>query len=317
MPTSLRIILNVSIFAIGAVVPICTPLFSADENPTTTDAKKILVTVNQHEITQADLDFSYLTRGITGNAKPATKQVLESLVNQRLMEDFLKKQKITVPPKQLDESVLRIQKLISKKGDNPEQVLTKMGLTPEKLRATIALPLAWNIYAKREITPAKLQNYFETHREELDGTRVEASHILLKLSQNPNQEAIQKAKQKLASLRQQILAGKLSFAEAAAQHSTAPSKNEGGKLVTSAYRGKMPIALTQRIFPLKAGEISEPFQSPFGVHIVQLNKKHPGQFSLEDVRGEIFNTLSRLLWDSTIQKLRSTAKIKWNIETSN
>lgn len=314
MPNFHRIILNVSIFAIWAAVPISTPLFSADENQGTKDARQVLVTVNQHNITEGDLDFSYLSRGITGDVKPATRQVLERLVNQRLMEDFLAQQKIVVPPRQLDESVLKIEKLIRKKGDDPKQVLTRMGLTPEKLRTAIALPLAWNSYAKREITPARIQSYFETHHEELDGTRVEARHILLKLPQDPGDDAIQKAKQKLASLREQILAGKFSFAEAAARHSEAPSKNDGGKLVTSAYQGKMPLALTQQIFPLKTGEISAPFQSPFGVHIVKLNKKHPGQFSLEDVRGEIFNILSRLLWNSTVQKLRSTAKIKWHID---
>lgn len=314
MPIRLRIILNVSIIAMWIISLTSTSLFADEKEKQTNDSQKVLVTVNGHAITQADLDFAYLSRGIAGGTRPAQKQVLESLVDQQLIQDFLAQQKITIPTQQLDESVLKVQKLIRKKGDDPKQVLTKMGLTPEKLRSAIALPLSWNIYAKKEITPAKIQEYFEQHREKLDGTRVEASHILLKLSENAKPETIQQAKQKLADLREKILAGKITFAEAAAQHSTAPSKNDGGKLVTSAYRGKMPLVLTQQIFPLRAGEISAPFQSPFGVHIVTLNKKHPGQFSLEDVRGEIFQLLSRSLWNMTIQKLRSTANIKWNTD---
>ena len=160
-----------------------------------------------------------------------------------------------------------------------------------------------------------MQAYFNAHREELDGTRVEASQILLKLSPNASTTEIDQAKQKLLDLRKQIQSGKLSFAEAAARHSQAPSKTEGGKLVTSAYRGKMPLVFTRQVFPLKEGEISEPFQSPFGMHLITLNKKHPGQFSLEDVRGELFQTLSRELYDQTLQKLRSTAKIEWKTET--
>ena len=92
----------------------------------------MLVTVNGHAITQADLDFAYLSRGIAGGTRPAQKQVLNSLVDQQLIQDFLAQQKITVPTQQLDESVLKVQKLIRKKGDDPKQVLTKMGLTPEK-----------------------------------------------------------------------------------------------------------------------------------------------------------------------------------------
>ncbi|MFI4849283.1 MAG: peptidylprolyl isomerase [Gimesia chilikensis] len=278
-------------------------------------AEEVLATVNGQSVTQADLSFALLSRGITDASPALRQQLLEQLINQRLIQEFLKAQKIEVPPKQLDESVVKVENFIRKKGDNPQQVLTKMGFTPEKLRAAIALPLAWNLYARQEISPEKMQAYFNAHREQLDGTRVEASQILLKLSPNASATEIDQAKQKLLDLRKQIQSGKLSFAEAAAQHSQAPSKTEGGKLVTSAYRGKMPLVFTSQVFPLKEGEISEPFQSPFGMHLITLNKKHPGQFSLEDVRGELFQTLSRELYDQTLQKLRSTAKIEWKTET--
>ena len=278
-------------------------------------ADEVLATVNGQSVTEADLSFALLSRGITDAPPALRKQLLEQLINQRLTQDFLKAQKIEVPPKQLDESVVKVENFIRKKGDNPQQILTKMGFTPEKLRAAIALPLAWNLYARQEITPEKMQQYFDTHREELDGTRVEASQILLKLSPDASPTEIDQAKQKLLDLRNQIQSGKLSFAEAAARHSQAPSKTEGGKLVTSAYRGKMPLVFTRQVFPLKEGEISDPFQSPFGMHLIMLNKKHPGQFSLEDVRGELFQTLSRELYDQTLQKLRSTAKIEWKTET--
>lgn len=277
---------------------------------------QVLVTVNGQPVTQADLDFAYLSRGITGGQQPARQRLLENLVNQQLIKAFLADQKITVPPEKLNESVLKVEKLIRKKGDDPQQILSNMGFTPEKLREAIALPLAWNLYARQKITAEEMQKYFEAHREELDGTRVEASHILLKLPPDASPEEMKNTKEKLSKLRAEIQSGKLTFAKAAAQNSEAPSKTDGGKLVTSAYRGKLPLTLTQQIFPLKAGEVSEPFQSPFGMHLVTLNKKHPGQFSLEDVRGEIYRTLSGQLYDQTIQQLRSKAKIDWKTEST-
>ncbi len=311
---SLRSVLIVSSLALLIFSPAPGSLSAADQVSGAKDSTKVLVTVNGRPITQAELDFATLTRRMAGDQKPAPAQMLESLINQRLIQEFLADKKITVPAEILDQSVSRVRALIQKTGNDPDQVLSKLGFTPEKLRATIELPLAWSIYASSQITPDKIQNYFTEHHEKLDGTRIEASHILLKLEDPSNQESVDKAKTQLADIRKQILEGKLTFAEAAAQYSAAPSKQDGGKLVPSAYRGKMPLVLTQKIFPLEEGAISEPFQTPFGIHIAQLNKKHPGQFSLEDVRGEIYRSLSRSLWDKTIQSLRSTAKIEWKTD---
>lgn len=291
------------------------PSLKAADPTSPEEPGKVLATVDGHSITQADLAFATLSRGISSAPPAARKQLLEGLINQRLIKTFLDQQKVTVPPQVLDESVLKVEKLIRRKGDDPEQILSKMGYTFEKLREAIALPLAWNIYCRREITPAAMQKYFNSHREELDGTRVEASHILLKLSPDAAPADIKSATEKLSQIRSEIQSGKLTFAEAAEKYSEAPSKMEGGKLVTSAYRGKMPLALTQRVFPLQPGEISEPFQTPFGVHLITLNKKHPGQFSLEDVRGEIYQILSRQLYDQTIKQLRSQAKIEWKSDS--
>lgn len=311
---SLRSVLIVSSLALLIISPAPGLLSAADKAQPAKDTTKVLVTVNGHPVTQADLDFATLTRKMAGEQKPAPAQILESLINQRLIQDFLADKKITVPAELLDQSVSRVRAIIKKTDGDPDQTLSQMGFPPKKLRAAIELPLAWSIYASSQITPEKIQKYFAEHREELDGTRIEASHILLKPEDPSNQESIDKAKAQLADIRKQIQDGKLTFAEAAAKYSAAPSKQDGGKLVPSAYRGKMPLVLTQNIFPLEEGAISEPFQTPFGIHIAQLNKKHPGQFSLEDVRGEIYRSLSRSLWDKTIQSLSSSAKIDWKID---
>ncbi|QDT91442.1 Foldase protein PrsA precursor [Gimesia algae] len=311
---SLRSVLIVSSLALLTYSPAPGSLSAAEQAPAAKDTTKILVTVNGHPVTQADLDFATLTRRMAGDLKPTPAKILESLINQRLIQDFLADKKITVPAEILDQSVSRVRALMQKTGNDPDQVLSKMNFTPEKLRAAIELPLAWNIYASSQITPEKIQHYFKEHQEELDGTRIEASHILLKPEDPSNQESVDKTKAQLTDIRKQILEGKLTFTEAAAQYSTAPSKQEGGKLVMSAYRGKMPLILTQNIFPLQEGSISKPFQTPFGIHIARLNKKHPGQFSLEDVRGEIYRSLSRALWEKTIQSLRNSAKIDWKID---
>ena len=71
----------------------------------------------------------------------------------------------------------------------------------------------------------------------------------------------------------------------------------------------MPQNLTTVAFGLKTGEVSEPFETPFGIHILTVTEVIPGDLSLEDARGEIFQELSGKLQDGLISELRNKAEI--------
>jgi len=75
----------------------------------------------------------------------------------------------------------------------------------------------------------------------------------------------------LNGYRQQILSGKATFEQLARQYSQDPgSKNQGGELGW-ATRGTMVKEFEDEIFDkLKKGEISQPFKTQFGYHLVQL-----------------------------------------------
>lgn len=94
-----------------------------------------------------------------------------------------------------------------------------------------------------------------------------ASHILLKTSIVFSDEA---ARARLQELRASILAGTISFSEAAKRYSEdTGSAARGGSLgysVPERYDPAFATALVQ----LKKGQISEPFRSSFGWHIILL-----------------------------------------------
>ena len=118
-----------------------------------------------------------------------------------------------------------------------------------------------------------------------------------------------KAKQQLTAVRQSIVSGESTFSDAAGKHSDSPSGKDAGDLGQFAYKGRMPQALTQVAFQLKTGDVSEPFESPFGVHILTVTEVVPGDLSLEDARGEIFQELSAKLQAGLISQLRGKAEI--------
>jgi len=119
------------------------------------------------------------------------------------------------------------------------------------------------------------------------------------------------AEQKLEQIREDIVSGKTTFARAAAKHSDAPSRDKGGDVGFFPYRGKMPAAFCDVAFSLKPGEITKPFRSPFGVHILKVTDQRPGQLSLEDVRPQVRERLARQMREDVIRQQRSKARIKW------
>ena len=101
--------------------------------------------------------------------------------------------------------------------------------------------------------------------------KISASHILLmhKESQNSRSEITSdEAKKKIDDIYENIKSGKVKFADAAVQYSNCPSGQSGGSL-GEFTKGMMVKAFEDVAFSLDVEQISEPFESEFGFHIVK------------------------------------------------
>ena len=275
------------------------------------DSATIVVKVNGTAITAADVSFAASQQGISAAERPQSEsKLIERLIDRQLIRSFLASKKIEPPAEDLQFQIARAEALIRKGGEDPKVLLEKLGYTPERLKAELGLTLAWQVYSRKTVTPTEIKAHYEKYRQEFDGTQVRASQIFLKLLQ-PASDTEQAAKvEQLKEIRRQILANRLTFAEAAKRYSEAPTKDQGGDVGLFGFRGKLPASVSQAAFGLKVNDISEPVVSRFGLHLIQVTERHPGDFSLEDVRSVIIDRLSQQLWAETVEKERATAKIE-------
>lgn len=275
------------------------------------DAARVVVKVNGTAITAGDVGFMAATRQV----KPADRaerepKLVEELIDRQLIREFLAKRKFAAPADELAFQIQRAEDAIKKHGDDPAALLPKLGYTPERLKSELGLPLAWQAYVRHTVTLPQTKDYFEQHRAELDGTQLRARQIFLKLPPKPTEADVTAKTNRLKDLRSQIVAGKISFAEAAKRHSESPAKDQGGDVGTFGFRGKLPSPVTRAAFAMKVDDISEPVVSAFGVHLIQVTERMPGDLSLEDVRPQIIERLSEQLWADTVSRERKTAKIE-------
>ncbi len=102
--------------------------------------------------------------------------------------------------------------------------------------------------------------------------RVNASHILVQLQSGASPKDTLIAYQKITEARNKIISG-TDFKEIATQYSQDPSVNKNGGDLGWFSAFRMVYPFEQAAFTTKVGEVSEPFKTRFGYHIVKVNDR--------------------------------------------
>ncbi len=155
-------------------------------------------------------------------------------------------------------------------------------LDPERFRDRVAL------------NESELEAYYEEHRERFALPRtVEARHILLRLEADAGAEAVEAARARLAELRRRILEG-ADFAALAREVSEDPGSRDQGGLLPAFRRGDVVSPFAEAAFALAPGEVSEPVRTPFGWHLIRVERVNPERTrAFAEVKEEIAERLRR------------------------
>ena len=131
-----------------------------------------------------------------------------------------------------------------------------------------------DIVSKIEITPEEVRSFFdEIPKEELPvfGTEIELAQIVIE--PKVTDEETQRVVEKLKDFKNDVEEKGLSFASKAILYSQDPgSRSTGGKYTLHRKRPRMVKEFRDAAFGLEEGEISQPFKSDFGWHIVTVDK---------------------------------------------
>ncbi|MEM6758830.1 MAG: peptidylprolyl isomerase [Pseudomonadota bacterium] len=149
----------------------------------------------------------------------------------------------------------------------------------------------------KALTPAALQAVYDAQYGDAGPSEeFNASHILVETEE----EAVAiKAE----------LDGGADFATTAQEKSTGPSGPNGGSLGWFG-QGAMVAPFETAVMSLAKGEVSDPVQTQFGWHVIILNDtRTAGLPTLEDVRGELENTIRNETLDARVTALRNAGSV--------
>ncbi len=150
-------------------------------------------------------------------------------------------------------------------------------IQPGELAPLVRSPVGFHILkllGKRDSASTRISNkpVAQTH----------ARHILLRVSDALPEPEVKK---RLADLRERILKGGQDFGQLARLYSVDPSSTRGGDLGW-VYPGDTVPAFETAMNSLKINEVSEPVQSPFGWHLIQVLERRTEESSIERKRME-------------------------------
>lgn len=117
---------------------------------------------------------------------------------------------------------------------------------------------------------AQAQTIYKDTKEHIgpDGL-VSPAHILLRLTQQTDNDEQKKIKERADSIYNEIMKG-TDFAEMAGKYSEDPGSAQNGGMIGQISRGQTLKEFEDAAFALKDGEVSKPILSPVGYHIIKM-----------------------------------------------
>ncbi len=144
-----------------------------------------------------------------------------------------------------------------------------------------------------------------------------ARHILLETGSGVTDRD---AEQRLRGFRERIRSDEASFAELARAHSDDERSAEDGGDLGWVGGGELAAALQERVEALEPGEISEPFRSRQGWHLVRVEERRERDKAEEERRARITRQIrqrkSQEALEQWLRKLREEAYVDYRLEAS-
>jgi peptidyl-prolyl cis-trans isomerase SurA len=204
------------------------------------------------------------------------RQVLEQFITEKLLEAEVREAGIRIGPEEIERYIEQVKKSNRLSDDELQLALKREGQTMESYRATVKAEMEKSEIIDRQvrrrinITDDDVERYYKLNQKNYQSrARARIRHILFALSESAPPERAQSVTEKARGIYQRIQAGE-DFANLANEFSDGAGKAAGGDIgwVT---RGTLIAGIEEVAFEkLKVGQVSEPFRTTMGLHLVKL-----------------------------------------------
>ncbi|MUP46424.1 peptidylprolyl isomerase [Gramella sp. BOM4] len=243
----------------------------------------IAAVVGDYIILDSDIDLMYKDMQSQGmsTAEVTDCNLAGSLMENKLYAHHAIQDSIIIPDSQINgmidqqlqgfvQQVGSIDKVLEYYNKDTEEELREELFRINKQRQ-LAQQMQQKIIEEIEVTPEEVRQYFVNMEEKpMFGTEVELSQIVIE-PEIPESER-QKVIDRLNEFRADIIDNGASFATKAVLYSDDEVTGRDGGRITLTRKDPFVKEFKDVAFSLQEGEVSEPFETEFGYHIIQIDK---------------------------------------------
>lgn len=230
--------------------------------------------------------------------KEYNKQALDLILEEKLLiQEGKKTLNITVSETNVEDAIKEIKTANRVPDDVFLAMLEKEGMNlkgyKKKIREQIIISKVRNHHLRNSarISEKKIKQYYKKNRKDfLTPSKIHVRHILFIFGESISETSKELKREKAEEALKKIRSG-MSFKKAAKKYSEDVSASSGGDLGVL-ERGKMLKEFEEAAFRLKQGQVSPIVETPYGLHIIKVDKVIPKKYrTYKEVKPEIENTL--------------------------
>lgn len=310
----------------AATLPPATPEPKPEPRPTGVAAK-----INGQEIPEVAV-YRALRQFPAEEREIARKEILNHLVENYIIDQYLNALKITAEAAEVDKLIDELKGELKKGNVDYGKQLEQMMLTEAEFRVEVTAQMKWDKFLKQQGTDAELKKLFDASPDVFDGSMVRARHILM----TPAGDAAktEQAKKTLTAIKQTVEAEAKKAADATAgdalaketartkrvdelfagyakEYSTCPSKKNGGDLNYFPRVGAMVEPFAKAAFALQPYGMSDVVETEFGLHLIMCSAKKAGTpRKFEEVKEDVRGVYAVRLREAVVAQMKPRAKIE-------
>jgi peptidyl-prolyl cis-trans isomerase C len=271
------------------------------------EAGKVAAIVNGVQISVASVEARMQMIGtLPANAPEAQRrqrcmEALGMLIDEVLFHQFLEKSTQPVSQAELMKHYTTFETGLKEQGKSVAEFCRDTHRTLDQFKSEMAETLRWMAYTTAQINDASLERYYKDNKDVFDKVSVRASHIVLRVPAGAPEKEKAEARARLQEIRTKLVTDThADFAEMAKKCSQDPMASRGGDLGWFPRKWVFDESFSRAAFGLQKGQISDIVETDYGLHIIKVTDRKPGEksefakikeavreFCIEDLRQQI------------------------------